>query len=91
VDRSSAVWHKSTHSGANGCVEVAFVDGNVAVRDSKDRKGPVLRFTIAEWQAFLNGVRDGEFEFPRESPATRAGAGRSDRTPRDAEPPPRAA
>jgi Domain of unknown function (DUF397) len=62
VDLSIAPWHKSTHSSANGCVEVAFVDGQVAVRDSKDRPGPVLLFTPHEWTAFLAGVRDGEFE-----------------------------
>jgi len=43
-------------------VEVAFVDGKVAVRDSKDRRGPVLVFTPAEWEAFVGGVRDGEFD-----------------------------
>jgi len=62
VDLSIVPWHKSTHSSANGCVEVAFVDGNIAVRDSKDRRGPVLLFTPHEWTAFLAGVRDGEFE-----------------------------
>jgi Domain of unknown function (DUF397) len=62
VDLSSAVWRKSTFSGANGCVEVAFVQGQVAVRDSKQRGGPVLVFTAHEWHAFLSGVRAGEFD-----------------------------
>jgi hypothetical protein len=65
VDLSSAEWRKSTRSGTNGCVEVAFVDGRVAVRDSKDRGGPVLLFTAHEWEAFVGGARDGEFELPR--------------------------
>ncbi len=34
----------------------------VAVRDSKDRQGPVLTFTPAEWRAFVVGVRSGEFD-----------------------------
>jgi hypothetical protein len=34
----------------------------VAVRDSKDREGSVLTFTPAEWAAFTDGVRDGEFD-----------------------------
>jgi Domain of unknown function (DUF397) len=46
-------------------VEVAFVDGRVAVRDSKDWSGPILVFTPFEWGAFLSGVRDAEFELPR--------------------------
>jgi hypothetical protein len=63
VDLSSAAeWRKSSLSGVNGCVEVAVVDSRVAVRDSKDRGGPVLLFTPLEWEAFVGGVRNGEFD-----------------------------
>ena len=65
VDLSTASWRKSSHSGNNGCVEVAFVQGRVAVRDSKDRTGPVLVFDRHEWEAFIGGARDGQFELPR--------------------------
>jgi Domain of unknown function (DUF397) len=65
VDLSRAAWRKSTRSGNNGCVEVAFVEDQVAVRDSKDRSGPVLVFTAHEWEAFVGGVRTGEFELRR--------------------------
>ena len=58
------VWLKSVDSGANGCVEVAFIDGRVAVRDSKDKQGPVLTFTPMEWRMFLRGVRAGMFNPP---------------------------
>ena len=57
-----AVWRKSTFSGTNGCVEVAFVGDLVAVRDSKDRSGPVLTFSSTEWEAFLAAVHHGEFD-----------------------------
>ena len=62
MDLSSAVWRKSTYSCTGNCVEVALVDDQIAVRDSKDRSGPVLVFTHAEWDAFLGGVRDREFD-----------------------------
>jgi hypothetical protein len=63
ADLSQAVWRKSTRSGFDGCVEVALVEGpRVAVRHSKDRTGPVLTFSRAEWEAFVGGVRDGEFD-----------------------------
>ncbi|BFU42737.1 DUF397 domain-containing protein [Krasilnikovia sp. MM14-A1004] len=56
-------WRTSTRSGTEGnCVEVRLDDDAVVVRDSKDRSGPVLRFTDAEWRAFLAGARDGEFD-----------------------------
>ena len=60
----SATWFKSSFSGPNGnaCVEVALLPEGVAVRDSKDQGGPVLRFTAQEWIAFLAGVRADEFD-----------------------------
>lgn len=61
LDLSQAVWRKSSHSATNGCVEVAFLSGRVAVRDSKDRHGPVLVFLPHEWEAFVAGARDGQF------------------------------
>jgi Domain of unknown function (DUF397) len=62
VDFATAKWRKSSHSGNNGCVEVAQGDDQIAVRDSKDPSGPMLLFTRLEWQAFLAGAQDGEFD-----------------------------
>ena len=61
---SKPAWRKSTRSGSNNCVEVAFLRDRVLVRDSKDRTGPILSFTAAEWDAFIAGVRDGELSRP---------------------------
>jgi Domain of unknown function (DUF397) len=58
-------FHKSTFSNGQGgnCVEVATLDdGGRAVRDSKNQAGPVLLFTASEWDAFLEGVKAGEFD-----------------------------
>jgi len=60
--RAGAPWVKSSHSTVGECVEVAVTDDGIAVRDSKDPDGPVLRFTRAEWAAFLAGVWAGEFD-----------------------------
>jgi hypothetical protein len=55
---------KSSLSFSNGnCVEVAGLPGGgVGVRNSRDTGGPVLAFTPAEWEAFVGGVRNGEFD-----------------------------
>jgi hypothetical protein len=52
-------WHKSSHSSAQGdnCVEVAACPEVVHVRDSKDKEGPHLVFTPAEWSTFVAYAR----------------------------------
>jgi hypothetical protein len=47
-------WSKSSRSsGANNCGEVAHGDAWTAVRDSKDKAGPILVFPHDEWQMFI--------------------------------------
>ncbi|MBB4937856.1 hypothetical protein FHR32_002161 [Streptosporangium album] len=36
--------------------------GGRAVRDSKISNGPMLRFTSSEWQTFIGGIKNGEFD-----------------------------
>jgi hypothetical protein len=46
-----------------GCVEVGVRDGLIRVRDSKDRERGELTFNANEWDAFVRGVKAGEFDF----------------------------
>jgi hypothetical protein len=54
----------------------------VAVRDTKDEVGPVLRFSASEWRTFVVGIKGAEFKLPSVSlaapgrcrPARRGGA-----------------
>ena len=64
TDLGDVTWVKSQRSGAQGnCVELArLADGAVAVRNSRDPRGPALVFTPAEMTALFAGVRDGEFD-----------------------------
>jgi hypothetical protein len=58
-------WHKASASGVGQgqCVETGLgACGMIHVRDSKNPNGPVLNFTPAEWAAFLDGARRGEFD-----------------------------
>jgi hypothetical protein len=51
-------WRKSSYSGPNGgeCVEIATAEA-VLVRDTTDRGGPVLMFTVDVWRAFTASIR----------------------------------
>ena len=57
-------WRTSSFSNNGTCVEVAALpDGDRLVRDSKTgADSPVLRYTAAEWHAFIAGVKAGEFD-----------------------------
>ena len=58
-------WFKSSASASGACVEVAHLPGGgVAVRDSKDRAKAPHIYTRREWQAFLTGAKNGEFDLP---------------------------
>ncbi|SES27051.1 protein of unknown function [Streptomyces qinglanensis] len=48
-------WFKSSYSGPEGgdCVEVAQTPAAVHVRDSKDRRGPVLSVSSTQWAVFV--------------------------------------
>jgi len=58
------VWRTSTKSNYGACVEVRFVDDAVQIRNSRDRDGPILLFNKAEWEAFLAGAHEHEFDHP---------------------------
>ena len=57
-------WRKSAASNPNGdCVELAPLPaGGVAVRNSRAPRGTALIYTRAEIEAFLRGVKAGEFD-----------------------------
>jgi hypothetical protein len=62
AERVDIVWQKSLASGDTSCVEVAFTDESVLVRNSQKPQGHQLAFSYSEWAAFLTGVRHGEFD-----------------------------
>jgi hypothetical protein len=57
-------WIKSSYSAHLGaCVQVKRTPDGVAVRHSRRRKAERIHYTMAEWEAFLAGVLNGEFKF----------------------------
>lgn len=57
-----AAYVESSHCNAGTCVDVAKVGDRILVRDSKHPEVPPLSFTLAEWEAFLLGARNNEFD-----------------------------
>ncbi|GAA2286134.1 regulator, BldB [Streptomyces ruber] len=62
MDISGAEWVGSPDGPQDERVEIAYLEGGaVAMRNSAD-PDTVLRYTAAEWRAFVLGARDGEFD-----------------------------
>jgi Domain of unknown function (DUF397) len=58
---SSASWRKASFCAGGECVEVAASADLVFLRNST-APHEVVRYSPREWQAFLRGVRAGEFD-----------------------------
>ncbi len=59
---TTPAWRKSSKCANGTCVEVAHHNGAVLVRDSKHNDSPILNFGPAGWDAFLAGIRNGEYD-----------------------------
>jgi hypothetical protein len=51
-------WRVATYTGGQGnCVEVGRSAATIAVRDTKDKTGPVLHFNPSGWHAFTEQIK----------------------------------
>jgi hypothetical protein len=71
IDPAAEAWHRSGHG--DGAIEIAFVSGTrgsvppdraewVLMRVAGDPQQRVLVFDRHEWECFLDGARNGEFD-----------------------------
>ncbi|MDH2390224.1 DUF397 domain-containing protein [Streptomyces sp. HNM0663] len=60
LDLSNADW-QSGSQGA-GDVQIAFVEGFIAMRNAARPGSPSLIFAPDEWRAFVMNAREGEFD-----------------------------
>jgi Domain of unknown function (DUF397) len=60
---AKAAWRKTHRSPCNNvCPKSAFVEGLMAIRDSKIPGGSILIYSASDWQAFLASVNDGKLD-----------------------------
>jgi hypothetical protein len=58
-------WRKASRCQGNGdCVEVASASGQVAVRDSTRKDGPILMYSTNAWLSFLDITKRGVYDLP---------------------------
>lgn len=63
-DTAAARWERTTYTdGSPAALEVGYAEnGMVALRKADEPEGDLLIYTPEEWTAFVEGVRDGEFD-----------------------------
>lgn len=54
-------WRRSSRCNSGACVEVAWSDDTILVRESGNPGGDVLSIGARVWQEFISAIRDGRF------------------------------
>jgi hypothetical protein len=62
VAPGSVAWRISSMCDAGTCVGVARQGDFVVIGNTSNPDGPVPKFTLEEWNAFLAGAKLGEFD-----------------------------
>ncbi len=55
-------WRTASKSASGNCIQVARHGDIIMIADSKHPGGPILSYTIPEFDAFLDGAKKGEFD-----------------------------
>ncbi len=59
---SDVAWRVAGLCDAGNCVRVAASGDVIIIGDSKNPDGSVLTYSRAEWVAFTEGIRQGDFD-----------------------------
>jgi hypothetical protein len=62
MSETAKKWQRSSYCGTAACVEVDLGREMVEVRDGKNPKLESLRLTRPQWDAFIRGVKDSQFD-----------------------------
>jgi len=58
----SPAWRVAKTCQGGSCVRVARTGGVILIGDTKNPDGDVLTYTMSEWQEFVAGVKQGDFD-----------------------------
>jgi len=56
------IWRTAVKSASDNCVQIARLGTMIMIADSKNPGGPVLSYTLQEFEEFLDGAKKGEFD-----------------------------
>jgi predicted secreted Zn-dependent protease len=56
------VWRTSLTCNGGECVKVAASGEVILIADSKQHEGPILSYSHTEWQEFVSGIKNGDFD-----------------------------
>jgi Domain of unknown function (DUF397) len=62
IPADEPVWRTASRCDSGACVEIGTRGEIVMVRRSADPDGTYLKLSRGEWQEFIAGLKDGQFD-----------------------------
>jgi Domain of unknown function (DUF397) len=62
VNRDALEWRVAKRSGGGNCIEVARAHNMIVLRHSRRPDAEMILYSMGEFEAFLDGVKRGEFD-----------------------------
>ena len=62
LGHTDLIWRTALSCNGGACVAVAASGQTVLLADTKTPSGPVLSYSPAEWEEFITGIKNGDFD-----------------------------
>ena len=60
--QTNPVWRTTLSCNGGECIQVAASGQAILIADSKQPEGPILSYSHVEWQQFVTGIKNGDFD-----------------------------
>jgi predicted secreted Zn-dependent protease len=60
--QANPVWRTPLTCNGGACIKVAASGQAILIADSKQPEGPILSYSHDEWQQFVAGIKNGDFD-----------------------------